>query len=87
MPTQALSHRERVRLALQHQTTDRIPLALVCAGINTPAHRAWEEYLARERGLTVAQVLDPLVDIKGVGPPYIGPSLPAGADQWGVAGH
>jgi len=84
MPTQALSHRERVRLALQHQTTDRIPLALVCAGINAPAYRAWEEHLARERGQTVAQVLDPRVDINGAGPPYTGPSLPAGTDQWGV---
>jgi hypothetical protein len=31
--------RERVRLALQHQTTDRIPIARVCAGINPPADR------------------------------------------------
>lgn len=84
MPGSPLSHRERVRLALEHQTTDRIPIALVCSGINVPARRAWEEYLARERGLTAAQVLDPLVDIKGLVPPYVGPTPAPGCDQWGV---
>jgi len=84
MGTSTLSHRERVRLALEHQTTDRIPFAMVCAGINAPAHRALEEYLARERQTTVAAVLQPLVDIQGCAPPYVGPALPAGTDMWGV---
>jgi len=81
---ETLSHRERVRLALQHQTTDRIPIAMVCAGINAPAHRALEDYLARERQTTVAAYLQPLIDIRGCGPPYLGPALPAGTDIWGV---
>lgn len=79
-----LTHRERVRLALQHQTTDRIPIAMVCAGINAPAHRALEEYLQRERGLSVGEYLRPLIDVAGCNPPYIGPALPAGTDYWGV---
>jgi len=36
----SLSHRERVRLALAHQPTDRIPIAMVCSGINPPARAA-----------------------------------------------
>ena len=84
MSTQTLSHRERVRLALEHHTTDRVPIAMVCSGVNAPAARAWEEYLARERGTSIAAFLHPLLDIRGVAPPYIGPSLPAGTDIWGV---
>lgn len=73
-----------MNLALQHQTTDRIPIGMVCAGINAPAHQALEEYLQRERGIGVAEYLHPLVDIKGVSPPYIGPAPAAGTDYWGV---
>jgi uroporphyrinogen decarboxylase len=79
-----LSPRERVRLALSHQTTDRIPIGMVCAGINPPARRALGDLLARDRGLTVEQYLEPLVDIVEVAPPYIGPALPAETDIWGV---
>jgi uroporphyrinogen decarboxylase len=78
------SHRERVLLALAHQTTDRIPIAMVCSGINRPAHEALEAYLQREQGLSVAAYLHPLLDITTVAPPYIGPTLPAGTDYWGV---
>jgi uroporphyrinogen decarboxylase len=83
LPT-TLTHRERVRLALDHQITDRIPIAFVCSGINRPAHEALAAYLQRERGQTVAQVLQPLLDIKLAMPPYLGPKLAAGTDYWGV---
>lgn len=79
-----LSHRERVRLALEHQETDRVPIAMVCAGINAPAQRELSEYLRRERGLSVEEYLHPLIDIKGVAPAYIGPTLERGQDLWGV---
>lgn len=79
-----LTHRERVRLALEHRETDRAPIAMVCSGINPPAHRALTDYLRRERGLTVEAYLKPLLDIKGVGPQYVGPVLPTGQDMWGV---
>ena len=42
MPQGTLSSRERVRLALEHRETDRIPIAIVCAGINPPARRELE---------------------------------------------
>jgi uroporphyrinogen decarboxylase len=80
----ALTGRERVRLALQHRTTDRIPVGMVCAGINPPARRALEEWLSRERRLSVDEYLLPIVDIVEVSPPYIGPPLPADTDIWGV---
>ena len=84
MPISALSHRERVRLALAHQYADRIPIAMVCANINPPARRALAAYLQRERGLTVEAYLEPLLDIASVAPRYIGPALKQGEDYWGV---
>ncbi len=81
---ETLSGRERVRLALEHRTTDRIPIAMVCSGINAPARAALEDYLRRERGLAVESYLAPAVDIVRVDPPYVGPALPPGVDIWGV---
>jgi uroporphyrinogen decarboxylase len=86
--TETLSSRERVRLALAHQETDRIPIAMVCSGINPPAREALESYLQRERGMSVADYLRPLIDIRMVTPAYIGPPLARGddwhEDYWGV---
>ena len=79
-----LSSRERVCLALEHQETDRIPIAMVCAGINPPAYVELEKHLQRERGISVAAYLEPLIDIKTVGPAYIGPTLADHEDIWGV---
>ena len=84
MKRRELTGRERVRLALRHETADRIPIAMVCAGINPPALHELERYLARERGLTVADYLKPLVDIVEVAPPYRGPTLAERCDVWGV---
>ncbi|MGO9307463.1 MAG: uroporphyrinogen decarboxylase family protein [Spirochaetia bacterium] len=83
-PRAELNGRERVRLALAHRTTDRIPVGMVCAGINPPARRALGEWLSRERRLSVDEYLLPVVDIVEVSPPYIGPPLPADTDIWGV---
>ena len=83
-PTPELTHRERVALALDHQATDRVPIAMVCSGINAPAHAQLEAYLAEHRGTTVAEYLRPLIDIQGVGAEYIGPPLEPGWDMWGV---
>lgn len=84
MPNVALSHRERVMLALDHRPTDRIPIAMVCAGINPPAHRMLEEYLIRHRAISVEQYLRPLIDIQRIGPSYVGPKLAQDTDIWGV---
>ena len=73
-----------MRLALEHRETDRIPIATICDGINEPAYSAFGELLQRERGLTVQAYLDSFVDIRGIGPAYVGPKLPKGQDCWGV---
>lgn len=79
-----LTHRQRVRLALEHRETDRVPIALVCAGINQPVVKELRPHLAEQRGLTLEQYLEPLIDIATVGPRYTGPPLPSGTDIWGV---
>jgi uroporphyrinogen decarboxylase len=79
-----LSSRERVRLALAHRQTDRIPMAMVCSGINEPARSAFEEYLRAQGHGSLQEYLDALVDIKGVGAAYKGPPLEPGYDIWGV---
>jgi uroporphyrinogen decarboxylase len=79
-----LTHRERVRLALEHKETDRVPIAMVCSGINPPAYAALTEYLKRERSMSVEAYLEPLLDIKSVAPAYVGPPLAPGTDIWGV---
>lgn len=82
--TPELSGRERVRLALEHRETDRIPIAMVCAGINPPAWRELEVVLQRERGIDVQTYLDGFIDIREVGPAYTGPPLTTNTDIWGV---
>jgi uroporphyrinogen decarboxylase len=84
METTPLSHRQRVLLALDHQPTDRVPIAMVCSGINAPAYADLERYLRQERGIGVAEYLQPLIDIRGIDPAYVGPPLAQGMDIWGV---
>lgn len=79
-----LSSRERVRLALAHRETDRIPMAMVCSGINEPARGEFEAYIRGKGHGGLEGYLDPLLDIKGVGPRYSGPRLEPGSDIWGV---
>jgi uroporphyrinogen decarboxylase len=79
-----LSSRERVRLALEHQETDRIPIAMVCSGINRPARGHFEAYLARKTGQDIATYLDSILDIRTVAAQYVGPALPPKVDIWGV---
>jgi uroporphyrinogen decarboxylase len=80
----ALTHRTRVRLALEHQATDRIPIAMVCSGINEPASTDYDHFLRRKRGVTLDDYLNSFIDIRGVEPRYIGPPLAPGMDIWGV---
>jgi len=81
---ETLSSRERVRLALEHQETDRIPIALVCADINPPAYREFDAYLKQQRGIDAASYLNNVIDVREVNPQYIGPPLEPGKDIWGV---
>jgi uroporphyrinogen decarboxylase len=82
--TESLSGRERVRLALEQRTTDRIPIGMVCGGINPPALRDLDTWLRRDRGTGAGAWLASIVDIVEVAPPYIGPPLPPDGDIWGV---
>ena len=84
--SEALSSRERVRLALAHQETDRVPIAMVCAGINPPAHSGLQAYLRRTRGLSVEAYLEPLIDVHTVAPLYAGPQKapPSPTDKKGT---
>jgi uroporphyrinogen decarboxylase len=84
MRKEILSSRERVRLALNHQATDRIPIAMVCSGINAPAYSAFDYLLRRERGVDLITFLKATLDIREVHPLYIGPPLHAEVDIWGV---
>ncbi len=84
MPHFELTSRERVRLALAHRETDRVPIALVCSGINPPVDAELDAFLRRECGLSLAQYLEELIDIRSVEPVYCGPKLGPGEDIWGV---
>jgi len=84
MQDSQLSKRERVRLALAHQETDRIPIAMVCSGINEPASSEFEEYVRRKGYGDLETYLDSLLDITTVAPRYNGPYLEPGSDIWGV---
>lgn len=84
MHDRPLSSRERVRLALAHQETDRVPIAMVCSGINEPARSAFAAFVRSKGHGDLESYLDGLLDIKTVGPRYMGPRLEPGADIWGV---
>ncbi len=81
---ETLNHHERVRLALAHQLTDRVPIAMVCAGLNPPVRLAFDSLLRRTRGIGVDDYLNPLLDIRVVCPAYKGPTRKPGEDHWGV---
>ena len=83
-PPDLLSSHERVALALAHEDTDRVPIAMVCSGINEPARGEFDRYLRREQGCDAATYLDRALDIRSVAPQYIGPRLEPGTDIWGV---
>jgi len=79
-----LSSRERVRLALEHRQTDRIPIAMVCSGINEPAREEFDQYVRRERGCDLETYLESILDIRTVAPEYLGSQLAPDTDVWGV---
>jgi len=83
MTRPAISHRERVLLALDHRPTDRVPVAMVCSGLQPPAHTALDDWLRRHRSLTVDAYLEPILDIDAVAPRYRGPKLGPGEGIWG----
>jgi len=79
-----LSSRERVRLALNHQEIDRVPIAMVCSGINYPADKAFDDLLRRDHDTDLDTFLAQTLDVRSVEAHYIGPDLSAKTDIWGV---
>ncbi|MBT4816511.1 MAG: hypothetical protein HON70_12460, partial [Lentisphaerae bacterium] len=84
MSSAVLSHRERVALALSGQDTDRVPIAMVCSGINAPARQDLTTYLAAHHNTSVDAFLEPLVDVRAVQPQFTGPPLAPRTCIWGV---
>ena len=89
-----LSPRERVRLALDHRETDRVPITLVCAELEPPARAALAAHLGVDAGAGVDRYLAQFVDLVPVGPSfrgwdpeYRGPALDRSSagydDVWG----
>jgi uroporphyrinogen decarboxylase len=76
-----MSPRERVLAALDHHQTDRIPIAMVCGGINPPAMQALDEYLRSERGLDAGSYIDSFLDVAEL---WVTGDFNQEKDMWGV---
>jgi len=76
-----LTSRERVLAALDHQKTDRIPIAMVCGGINPPAMQALDEYLRENRGIDAQSYINSFLDVDEV---WVTGEFGQELDMWGV---
>lgn len=76
-----MSSRERVLAALDHRETDRIPIAMVCGGINPPAMRALDAYLRSDRGIGAQAYIDSFLDVEEV---WVTGEFGQERDMWGV---
>lgn len=77
-----MSPRERVLAALDHRETDRIPIAMVCGGINPPAMKALDEFLQRDRGLDAAAYIASFLDVAEL---WVTGDFDQELDMWGVS--
>lgn len=84
MSKSELTHLERVQLALDHKSTDRVPIAMVCAGIHQPTFGQMDEILKNERDTNIVNYLQSILDITYTGPSYTGPPASMEKDMWGV---
>ena len=76
-----LTSRERVLAALAHEETDRVPIAMVCGGINLPALNALDAFLRKERGLNAQGYIDSFLDVAEV---WVTGEFGQDWDIWGV---
>ena len=76
-----MSSRERVLAALDHQETDRIPIAMVCGGINPPAMQALDEFLQKDRGIDTQSYINSFIDVAEV---WVTGDFDQEVDMWGV---
>jgi len=72
---------ERVLAALDHQETDRIPIAMVCGGINPPAMQALDEFLQMNRGIDAQSYINSFLDVAEV---WVTGDFDQELDMWGV---
>ncbi len=77
-----MTSRERVLAALDHQETDRIPIAMVCGGINPPAMQALDEFLKADRGMDAQSYISSFLDVAEV---WVTGDFDQELDMWGVA--
>ena len=90
--TETLSPRERVGLALDHQRTDRIPIAMICSGFEGSLRDTLAAHLGQDPDLYLEQFVDVAVvndGYRGPSAQYRGPALGRAADGsyediWGV---
>jgi uroporphyrinogen-III decarboxylase len=73
--------RERVLAALDHRETDRIPIALVCGGINPSAMRELDTHLKQYRGIDAQSYIDSFLDVAEV---WATGEFGQELDMWGV---
>jgi uroporphyrinogen decarboxylase len=76
-----MNSRERVLAALNHQETDRVPIAMVCGGINPPAMKALDAFLQRGRGIDAQSYIDSFLDVAEV---WTTGEFGQELDMWGV---
>ena len=67
--------------ALDHQETDRVPIAMVCGGINPPALRALDDFLLKDRGIGAQDYIDTFLDVAEV---WVTGVFGQEWDMWGV---
>jgi len=81
MYTDEMTPRERVLAALDHRETDRIPIAMVCGGINPPAMGALDAFLQKSRGIDAQSYIDSFLDVAEV---WVTGDFNQELDMWGV---
>jgi uroporphyrinogen decarboxylase len=79
-----LSGKERIKLALEHKTTDRIPIGMLCGGINQPALDAFDSYLRKNYDIDTETYINRFLDIVEVWADHLSPKYGSDTDIWGV---
>jgi uroporphyrinogen decarboxylase len=76
-----MNSRERVLAALNHQETDRVPIAMVCGGINPPAMQALDAFLQKDRGIDAQSYINSFLDVDEL---WVTGEFGQELDMWGV---
>ncbi len=80
-----LTSKERVSLALEHKTTDRIPICLICSGFNPPVWKSFDEFLRENCNTDIDTYINSVIDTKEIwSTAGYKPKLKENEDIWGV---